>query len=378
MVESDEIGIVGVGEATIPGIARFNEMLGLDENEFLRETQGTFKLGIEFHDWTFIGDRYMHGFGRFRQDIQLTTVRADLAAHAPARPGRRPAGVLDHQVGSLRRQVHAPAPRRARLAAGRHRLRLPLRRQPVRALPAPLRRSARRAPHRRARSSSVLRDGASGDIAGLVLASGAARRGRVLRRLLRLSRPPHRGGVQDRLRGLDALAAVRPRRRRALRVARAARCPTRAPPRAAPAGSGAFRCSTASATATCSAADSSAKTRPPPRCSPTSTARRWPSHAPLRFVTGMRRKVWHRNCVAIGLVERLSRAAGVDQHPPHPERRSRACCISFPTSVPSQPDIDEYNRLTRREFEHIRDFIILHYHATQRDDSPFWTYCRAR
>jgi hypothetical protein len=57
----------------IPGILRFRALLGLDENEFPRETRGTIKPWIEFIDWTFIGDRYVHAFGRFRQDMQLTT-----------------------------------------------------------------------------------------------------------------------------------------------------------------------------------------------------------------------------------------------------------------------------------------------------------------
>jgi tryptophan halogenase len=57
LVESDAIGIIGVGEATIPPIKQFNRFLQLDEREFIQATQGTFKLGIQFHDWARLGDR---------------------------------------------------------------------------------------------------------------------------------------------------------------------------------------------------------------------------------------------------------------------------------------------------------------------------------
>ena len=71
LIESDEIATIGVGEATIPGIKIFNEGLELNEDEFLARTQGTFKLGIEFVNWSRIGESYMHGFGKIGQDLEM-------------------------------------------------------------------------------------------------------------------------------------------------------------------------------------------------------------------------------------------------------------------------------------------------------------------
>jgi tryptophan halogenase len=86
LIESDEIGTVGVGEATIPPLAAFNYMVGIEEDEFLAACQGTFKLGIEFVDWGAKGERYFHPFGPHGQDYRGVQFHQFYLREAERRP----------------------------------------------------------------------------------------------------------------------------------------------------------------------------------------------------------------------------------------------------------------------------------------------------
>ncbi len=373
VVESDEIGTIGVGEATIPSITRFNEMLQIDENEFVRETQGSFKLGIEFRDWTFVGDRYMHGFGRFRQDIQLTTFeqvwqRMNLAGHAADLPAYSITKAAAYAGKFLRPRLDVPDSPLADIAYAFH--------FDASLYARYLRRyaEARGAKRVEGRVTAVSRDGASGDITGLTLADGRQVQGEFFVDCSgfrgRLIEEEFRAGYDDWTHWLPCDRAVavpcaspRPLLPYTRSTARSAGWQWRIPLQHRTGNGYVFssqHIGEDEATATLLAnLDGPALAAP----------------RTLRFTTGMRRKAWQRNCVAIGLSSGFLEPLESTSIHLVQSAISRLLYF-FPAAVPSQTDIDEYNRLSRREFEHIRDFIVLHYHAQRRDDSPLWRHCR--
>ena len=373
VVESDEIRTVGVGEATIPGIIRFNHLLELDENEFMRETQGTIKLGIEFRDWTFIGDCYMHGFGRFPQNIQLATFeqvwqRMNLAGRAADLPAYSMTKTAAYAGKFMRPRLDVPDSPLADIAYAFH--------FDASLYARYLRRYAEARGTRRieGKVTHVSRNGATGDLTGHTLASGqhvdgeffvdcSGFRGRLIEQ-------EFKSGYDDWTHWLPCDRAVTTHCASPRPIVPFTRATARSAgwqwciPLQHRSGNGyvfsSRYISEDEATSTMLAnLDGEALGEP------------WT----LRFVTGVRPKVWQRNCVAIGLSSGFLEPLESTSIQLIQSSISRLLHF-FPAAVPSQPDIDEYNRLTRREFEHVRDFIILHYHATQRNDSPFWNYTR--
>ena len=375
LVESDEIGIVGVGEATIPMIQRFNRVLGIDENEFLRETQGSFKLGIEFVNWGRVGDRYMHGFGRVGQDLwtvpfdqywhrlralgraapleaySITRMASLANKFMPARPD-----IENSPLADINYAYHFDASLYARYLR-----RLAEQRGVVR-IEGKVTHATRRG------------EGANpGHIDAVVLESGQRVEGELFidcsgfRGLL--IEQELKTGYEDWTHWLPcdrALAvpceSVSPLTPYTRSTAHRAGWQWRIPLQHRT-GNGHVYCSrfvSDDEAAATLLAHLDGKPLADPRL--------------IRFTTGMRRKIWNENVVAVGLASGFLEP--LESTSIHLIQSAIQQLIDFfPDRGFDAADIDEFNRNSRFHYERIRDFIILHYHVNQRDDAPFWRAC---
>ena len=378
LVESEEIGTVGVGESTIPQIVLFNAMLGIDEGAFLRETHATYKLGIEFVDWTRLGDRFVHPFGFYGHDMQGVEFHhhwlkgmtlgetAPLDAYslnvAAARQGRFAHPRPDQPNSPLSKTAYA-FQFDAALYAGM------------------LRRLAEGWGVRRTegRVVEVTRDGQSGLVEALVLGSGERVEGDLF-----IDCTGFRGllieetlgaGFEDWSHWLPCDRAWAVPCEVGGEVGGGRLPMTRATARSAGwqwriplqhrTGNG-YVYSSAHLSDDEAAATLLANLDGVPLAEP----------KPLRFRAGHRKRAWIGNVVALGLAGGFLEP--LESTSIHLVQTAIArLCALFPTRRFDAMEQDRFNAEMAQEYRDIRDFLILHYHATTRDDSAFWRDCRA-
>ncbi|GAB3382475.1 tryptophan halogenase family protein [Lysobacter fragariae] len=373
VVESDEIGIVGVGEATIPMIKLFNNALELDENDFIRRTKGSFKLGIEFKDWGRIGDTYIHAFGKIGQDLGMVAFyQYWLKMHQAGKAGP----MDDYCIGALasrnnkfmRAVTDRPSSPLADIAYAYH--------FDASLYARYLREYAEKRGVVRTEGKvvDVQLHGESGFVESIQLQSGEMVAGQLFIdcsgfRGLLIEQALKTGYIDwtqwlpcDRAMAVPC-ASSGPLTPFTRSTAREAGWQWRIPLQHR-VGNGyvySSRFISDDEAAAKLLANLEGEALADPR--------------PLRFVTGKRRKMWNRNVIAVGLASGFMEP--LESTSIHMIQSAIARLTAFfPHAGFDQADIDEYNAHSDFEYDKIRDFLILHYNATQRDDTPFWNHCR--
>ena len=377
LVESEEIGTIGVGEATIPTIRLFNDLIGLDEADFVRSTQGTFKLGIEFLNWGAQGERYFHGFGGIG-DEPLSPLGFEqywLRMRALGRAGPLDAYCINNAAALANRfgipsAVQGDNPLRNFGYAYHFDAALYARR--LRAL-AELR-GVKRV---EGRVVEVILDQAPGSRHGEVRAV-RTHRGELIGgdlfidcsgfAALLIEGALHTGFEDwnhwlpcDRALALpsDPVGPLTPFTRA---TAHKAGWQWRIPLQHRT-GNGHVYCSRhisddEAAAVLLRHVDGQALAEP----------------RLIRFTTGMRRQAWNRNVVALGLAGGF--VEPLESTSLHLTQMAIAQLMQFFPHRGFVPEhVAEYNRQSRLRYEAVRDFVILHYHLNQRSDSAFWRDC---
>ncbi len=365
LVESDAIGTVGVGESTIPPLVKYNQLIGLEEATFMRETQATFKLGIEFENWKVDGESYFHSFGATGRDhwsagFQHFWLHGLTQGHKQSFDDY----CLELKAAHAGKFAHLPDNRlnyAYQLDATRY--------------AAYLRREAEEhgAVRKEGKIARVELDGESGDIAALHLEDGSQIEGDLFIdctgfRALLIEGALHVGYDDwshqlpcDRAIAIQTESTVPPvPYTRA--IAHEAGWQWRIPLQHRR-GNGIVYCSRYMT-------DEQAEEL---LCSTVEGA---PCSKPnrIRFTTGARRKQWYRNCVAVGLSSGFMEP--LESTSIHLIQRAVLRIIRMmPFGEIAQSDVDEFNDQQLLDMVQIRDFLILHYKATERRDSAFWRQC---
>jgi len=372
LIESDQIETVGVGEATIPAIAKFNAVLGIDENDFMKATQATFKLGIEFENWGHIGESYFHPFGVYGFDLEgidfhhFWRRQKDLGEAAPLRDYSLNARAA--HGGKFIRPEPAHGSVINRLAYAFH-------------FDAVLYAKFLRA---YAEARGVVRHEGLVDKVDLNPETGFIEKiglqdGREYAADLFIDCTGFRGVLIE-----GALKSGYENWHKYLPVDRAVAVTTARTETPLP-----FTRSTAydagwqwkvplqyrdgNGYVYCSDYLSADQAEADFRSRLTGDLLKEPKH--LRFTTGRRKKLWNKNCVAIGLSGGFMEP--LESTSIHMIQSGISKLIAlFPSRDMNAVEQGEYNRLMHDDFTHIRDFLMLHYVATRRDDSPFWQHIR--
>lgn len=367
LIESDQIGTVGVGEATIPPLVRYNQLLGVNEQEFMAAVQATFKLGISFENWRDVNENYFHSFGLTGTDhwtagfqhfwlrgsqkglaedfgdycLELRAAQEERFAHLPK--------------NGLNYAFHIDATLYAKF----------------------LRKLAENLGVQRNEGKivDVTTNGDSGFIESVTLDSGSKIEGDLFIdctgfRGLLIEQTLHTG-YEDWSHWLPCDSAVAVQTESTSEailpytrsIARESGWQWRIPLQHR-VGNGMVYCSRyvndEQARETL-LANIEGELLTEPRV--------------IKFRPGTRLKHWRKNCVAIGLASGFIEP--LESTSIHLIQRGIIRLMQmFPLQGINQSDIDEFNQQTKVELEHIRDFIILHYHVTKRQDTPFWRHCR--
>lgn len=366
LVESQQIGTIGVGEATIPPMRTFHRLLGINEQEFMRATNATFKLGIQFENWKQTGEKYFHSFGvTGKQTIITDFIHFWLRGRELGIASEFGDYCLEYKAALKDRfslNEHSKINYAFHLDAGRYASFLRQRSEP---------RGVKRV---EGKIANVIQNPESGFITSLIMDSGeeiqgdlfidcTGMRGLLIEQTLQT-------GFEEWGHWLPCDSAI------AIQTESTGPAVPYTKSIAHHAGwrwqiplqhrvgngivfSGSHLSEDEALNMLLSSVDGKTLTEP----------------NVIKFKTGRRKKSWNKNCIAMGLASGFLEP--LESTSIHMIMTAVTRLLQlFPHGEIKQSVVDEYNAQAESEYVRIRDFIILHYKATERDDSPFWRYCK--